>query len=99
MKRAAKSFAGGTLPRLLAAAVGGPQISPDLREVARAFVDLQEARHEADYDFARSFTRQETLDLIDAADQARQSWQSVRTSVEGRAFLTALLVYDRLSTR
>ncbi len=45
MKKASNALIGGTLP------VYGPITIPaDLRAVARAFVDLQEARHRADYD-------------------------------------------------
>src|SRR5689334_17096903 len=51
MNEACRAFAATQLPPAVAAVVSGP-VPGDLREVAQAFVDLQEARYEADYDLA-----------------------------------------------
>lgn len=97
MKKAAKSFAGGTVPDVWQAPMGEAPVSADLRDVASVFVNLQEARHEADYNFGRPFIRRDVYDLIDAAERAASSWQNVRGDPEGQVFLTALLVDDRIS--
>lgn len=97
MKGVAKSFAGGTVPDAWQAPMGEAPVSADLRQVASAFVNLQEARHEADYDFRRLFIRRDVHDLIEAAEKAASSWRNVRRNPEGQVFMTALLVHDRIS--
>lgn len=93
MKQAARSFAGGTLSTPWSRAIGGHGVSTELQTVARAFDNLQEARHEADYDLTRAFSRREVRGLIDMADHARRCWYAVRRTAEGRTFAVALLVY------
>jgi hypothetical protein len=99
MKQAARSFASGCLPDSIAPALGGAGPSADLRAVAGALVDLQEARHEADYDFGRGFTRRETQGLLITVEDAFRAWRRVRRSPEGRVFLVALLLQKRLAGR
>lgn len=60
-------------PTAMARLLGGAALPPDLSIVARAFVELQQARHEADYDLARRFTRSEALALVESADEAVQA--------------------------
>lgn len=98
MKEAAKSFAGGTIPQKMASTLSG-SIDPRLSAVASAFVDLQEARHEADYDLARSFTRREVLDLVGMAENAFASWKAVRQLQESRLFLVSFLTFRKLKSR
>ncbi|MEM9220700.1 MAG: hypothetical protein AAGD25_41080 [Cyanobacteria bacterium P01_F01_bin.150] len=98
MKATAKAFSGGNLPRAIAQAVPNP-ISHDLRTVASAFVDLQEARHQADYDLSRSVTRQEALDLVNSAEDAFRRWQGIRKQSDAKAFLVMLLNYESLRKR
>ena len=61
------------LPAAMAPLLGGTALPLDLETAAEAFVTLQQARHEADYDLARRFTRPETQDLVDLADAAVQA--------------------------
>ncbi len=95
MKDAAKSFAGGTPRAHIAPGLAGNAVQPELRDIARAFVSLQEARHDADYDRGRTFTRKETLDFVELAENAVASWSSVKDSVQSDTFLVALLVHRR----
>jgi hypothetical protein len=67
-----------------------------LIDVAAALVDLQQARHEADYDTARRFTKQEALDLVERAQHAALQWQVVRGSLPADAFLVGLLAHGRV---
>lgn len=64
-------------PAAMAPVLGGAVLPPDLERVAEAFVALQQARHEADYDLARRYTRPETQDLLDIADAALQALDRV----------------------
>lgn len=95
MNKASKSFAGGTLPQRFNTVSGGQAVPPNLRDVAKAFVELQQARHEADYNLARSFSRAEAQALVDRADQAFNDWQAIRNDDLARLYLVCLLIWDR----
>lgn len=96
MKRVSKAFASGTLSDAWKGIVGGAEITHDLKSVASAFANLQEARHEADYDLNRRFSRAEAHDLIELAERTAQTWRAIRNTSEANMFLTALLLYDRV---
>jgi len=83
MKTVAKQFANGNYSAKLQPALQAQPLPRGLEEVAQAFVNLQQARHEADYDTARRFTRAEAIDLVDQCDLAFTSWQTVRTTPSG----------------
>jgi len=93
MKQTAVAFTGKSMPRRLASELDRLSVEPPLIDVAAAFVQLQEARHNADYNRALRFTRREALDLADLTDQAFRDWRRVRGSRSADAFLTWLLVY------
>ncbi len=92
MNEACRSFAAAQLPAAVAAVAPGP-VPRDLREVAQAFVDLQEARHEADYDLALRFSRSEAQALVDQAERAFAAWQRVRGTATAKVFLASLLLW------
>lgn len=98
MKTVCKQFASGTCPTKLQTALQAQAIPSELKEVAQAFVDLQQARHEADYDTARRFTRAEANDLVDQCDQAFTNWQSVRNTSSAEAFMVGLLAYNNMKS-
>lgn len=100
MKKAASSFASGTLPTLLQPTVPTPPgVPPELKRLAHAFIELQQARHEADYDLTRAFTRRDALDFVDRAGQAFSDWETVDGSPAGDAFMVALLLRSKLDRR
>ena len=68
---------------------------PKLIVVAKAFVQLQDARHDADYDTAKIFSRQDVLTLVGTSRDAFQSWDSIRTHPLARAYLVALLIWNK----
>ena len=96
MKQASRAFAVAQ-PGQLRALTGGVAIPPDLKDVAAAFAELQESRHEADYNTDRSFTRQETLDLVAHTRQTFAAWQTIRTDPAARIYLAALLLWKKWS--
>ena len=65
MKDAAAAFARNPIASELAAGLNGEPVQDPLVDVANAFIELKEARHDADYNRARRFTRQESLDFVD----------------------------------
>lgn len=96
MKNASKSFAGGTLPAGLSTTLLSSTISSGLRDVAEAFVTLQEERHRADYVLAKPFSKSEVTDLIHTARNAIELWQTVKNDDTARLYLLSLLVWDQL---
>lgn len=65
-------------------------VPPELSRVARAFFELQEARHAADYDTSRGFSRREVLTLVGQASAAEKDWLKVRKQEAATIFLLAL---------
>jgi uncharacterized protein (UPF0332 family) len=95
MKKAAAAFSSGTLPRRLASVNLQGAIPPQLQSVATALVDLQEARHDADYNTVRRFTRSEACDVIDRASLAISDWRRIRGHEHAKLFLISLMLWDR----
>jgi len=77
-----------------------PQIAPlvsfpvaiELRNVASAFVALQEARHLADYDVASKWDRLGVLQLVTDAEDAFADWQKTLTAPNSKIFPFDLLL-------
>ena len=66
-KEVSKQMIGGNWPNVLKPIPGGFVVPPDLAQVAKAAVRLQEERIRADYDSTSSFTRVEASELVDMA--------------------------------
>jgi len=93
MKSAAKSFASGAPARVWTQAAGA--VGPDIVTVAETFLELQEARHDADYDHVRAWKRREALDLVRRAEEAFTAWKRASGSRDASTFLVALLAKAR----
>ena len=101
MKAVCKNWAIGqlnNLPGRTRALVVAP-IAVELQDIAATFVDLQEARHAADYDLSQSFTRADALTLIARTRRAFDDWSNVRGSSNASIFLAALLFEKQWKTR
>lgn len=83
-------------PQKFASAFNGQPVSQKLIDVASSFVQLQQARHEADYNRAFRFTRKEVLDLVDTTEQSFKDWKEIRKDNQADIFLTGLLVYKQI---
>jgi uncharacterized protein (UPF0332 family) len=100
MSKISKSFAMGDLPRKLRplkSTFSDPARKPivdRLKSVARTFVDLQDARHEADYNLRKRFNRAEVKDLIDLVESAFSDWNLIRKDDLARIYLTCFLLFD-----
>ena len=70
-------------------------LEPELISVAAAFVDLQEARHRADYNLSLPFERVAVLQKIDLVQQAMADWSTIRNNPNAKVFLAALLLQHR----
>ena len=97
MKQTAADFAKRkSIPSKLAYGIGHTQVQQPLIDVASAFIQIQAARHNADYNRFIRFTRREVIDIADMTGQAFQDWRQVRGSLSADAFLTGLLVYKQM---
>jgi uncharacterized protein (UPF0332 family) len=67
-------------------------LEPDLVKVLEAFVDLQEARHQADYDPTKTWNRLGAETHVAAARNAFASWQAIRRNSNTSVFVAALLM-------
>ena len=96
MRQVGQQFSDDNVSRKLAPGLNGQALQPELVRVASALVELQEARHEADYDPARRFTRREALDLVGQAELAFADWNHVRGSIQADTFLIGLLAFGNM---
>lgn len=101
MKTVCKAWAIGKLDSISEStrALVTPPIEPELKAVALAFVNLQEARHAADYDLSRPLDRVEALAHIEQARQAFADWRTIRLKRNAGVFLAALLFENRWKSR
>lgn len=90
MKQACRPFAAGSLPDHLRAVTAA--VPDDLKVVADAFIQLQQARHEADYNVALAFNRPDTFALVRRARNAFEAWQRIREQQVATVFLVNLLL-------
>jgi hypothetical protein len=64
----------------------------ELQQIGSTFVDLQEARHIADYDNSKIWTTTEVDARLDDARTAFQNWEKIRTDPAAHEYLLALLI-------
>jgi len=64
-------------------------IAPELISVCQTFSDLQEMRHLADYDTARTFARSEAVSAVSRALTAHEDWKKIRKTDNAEVFLLA----------
>ncbi|HEY1413667.1 MAG TPA: hypothetical protein VGF36_16085 [Rhodopila sp.] len=86
MKRTCQHYAKGGLPESTRSLVI-PPLEPERMPMAKAFIDLQEQRHPADYDMQRQFDRVTALGLVDSAQSAFADWTIVRSTPNAAALL------------
>jgi hypothetical protein len=104
-ERASRAFSHGEARSVCEAwAKGNPivdfAVSPveqQLQDIAATLVNLQEARHKADYDLSRTFDRVEVLRLIDKVETAMNDWKVVKKTENAKIFLSSLLLHSRWS--
>lgn len=90
MNRVCGMFSRPDTPSQIAPILGGP-ISDDLQSVVKAFIQLQDARHRADYDLSSTWTRVAAQQYAQTARDAFAAWTRVRKSHEANVFALALL--------
>lgn len=96
MRGASAAFANPQPARLMTL-TGGAAVPQGVQDVAAAFVELQEARHEADYNVDRTFTRLDSTNLVAQAARAFVTWGTIRSDPVARTYLAALLLWKKWS--
>jgi hypothetical protein len=66
-------------------------IAADLKLVADSFVKFQQARHTADYDNSRIWSRTQVWEMIVLAEDAMAAWSNIREKVLAQDYLLDLL--------
>ena len=72
-----------------------PAVPGELRSVAQTFINLQDARHQADYDNARIWTWKQCIELFSEVTTAFAEWDSIRTEPAANEYLLSLLMGKR----
>lgn len=67
-------------------------VEPELRALAKLFVDLQSQRHDADYNMTAKFTRLQVLALVRGTRRTVRNWKKMGNSPSRKVFLAALLL-------
>ena len=75
----------------------GPSVPPELKNVAAAFIELQDLRHGADYDRGRNppFSKADARDAVGRGETAFRDWDRVRGTPPAQIFLVLLLLGER----
>ena len=103
MAKTARTFRSGSdaMPKHLKTPFGStfPTMPSEMINVADAFVELQEARHDADYDQIKEFARSDAKRMVKLATAAFADWNRLSGMPEQQElcelFLAALLLGDR----
>jgi hypothetical protein len=97
MKKACKAFANGVggLPPSLQVCMQ-PPLSTDILDFCKNFVQLQEARHRADYDLSSRMSRSEAVKAVGEAGRSLTACRNSARQQNALAFYLSLLLYDRI---
>jgi hypothetical protein len=95
LKKVSTFFAQSRLPRALQPPTGGYAAPAELKNVANRFVLLQQARHEAEYDLVRAFSRDEAVNHAQRARDAFADWEIVKKTDDARLYLACFLLWKR----
>lgn len=103
MKSACKSFAAGgvsNLPTTVEEAMTPLSIPSELRDIAGHFVELQEKRHDADYNLRYTARKRDALSAHSKAKEViKDLWPQISSHDATRFFTVALLTWKRISRR
>lgn len=103
MKEACESFqhgGRGNLPDEVEKAMQAVSIPSELAEIASHFVDLQQQRHQADYNLRLSFRKRDALDAHSKAEAVLKNlWSPISNADSTKFFLMSLLTWNRIRTR
>jgi hypothetical protein len=79
------------LPQIIEGMLVFP-LAVDLLTVLTTFVDLQEARHKADYDLSEQWNRLDVLNKILMVRNSFVAWSNIRKTENATVFMASLLI-------
>ena len=91
MKTVCQEYAKLTLNPAGQFMLGGQSVPQQIKDIASAFIALQEARHQADYDTAVVLKQAQAQTHVLRAEVAFLDWQAVQADPAASAFLAELL--------
>jgi hypothetical protein len=95
MKAASQDFSRRRFSSLLETCAPHVDVFEKLKLVADAFVSLQQARNEADYDVGPQYTRTQVLKHVHDAKAAFKVWREVRREGWARTYLGFLILRSK----
>jgi uncharacterized protein (UPF0332 family) len=66
-------------------------VAEDMKRVADTFVKLQQARHTADYDNSKVWSRTQVYEMIALAEDAKAAWARIREEELAQEYLLDLM--------
>ena len=82
-------------PRLFPFIGEDQTVVQNLRVLAKAFVQLQDKRHIADYDNATFWTQTEAFSVVRTATKAFAAWGAIKDENIAQEYLVSLLIKQR----
>ena len=95
MRKVSLMIANNKLPKGVQTPSGGYITPQGVKTVANAFVRLQQARHEADYDLKRTFSRKQAIEFVRMAREAFEAWEKVKKTDDARLYLACFHLWKR----
>ena len=92
MKQVCQEYSGATVVAGVLTVRPGVVIAPQLRDIGTAFVDLQQARHDADYDTATPLGHRDADLKVMTAENAFLDWAACQADPSSGVFLTDLFL-------
>jgi hypothetical protein len=92
MKQVCQDYSGATIAAGVLTVRSGITIAPQLRDIGTAFVDLQQARHDADYDTATPLGHADADLKVMTAENAFLDWAACQADPSSGVFLTDLFL-------
>jgi hypothetical protein len=98
MKQVCLEYSGATVVAGVLTVRSAVAIAPPLRDIGTAFVELQEARHDADYDMATPLRHPDADLKVMTAENAFLGWAACQADPSSAVFLTDLFLKGQPQT-
>jgi hypothetical protein len=92
MKQVCQEYSGATIVAGVLTVKAGVAIPTQLRDIGTAFVDLQQARHDADYDTGTPLGHPDADLKVMMAENAFLDWEACQADPSSGVFLTDLFL-------
>ena len=92
MKQVCEEYSGATVVAGVLTVRSGVAIAAQLQDIGTAFVDLQQARHDADYDTATPMGHPDADSKVTTAENAFRDWAACQADQSSGVFLTDLFL-------